>query len=90
MPVVPVALEGTHRLMKKGALDTGDGSMRDVLVKVGAPLHPQKEGREGQRVTDLRDRTFAAILELHGAVGGVVPATPPAGRCPTGRSEARA
>ena len=77
-PVVPVALEGTHRLMKKGAFDTGDGSMRDVFVKVGAPIHPKKEGREGARVADLRDRTFAAIRELHAAVGGVVPATPPA------------
>jgi 1-acyl-sn-glycerol-3-phosphate acyltransferase len=78
VPVVPVALEGTYRLMRKGALDTGDGStMRHVEVKVGAPIQPRKEGRESQRVVDLRDRAFAAVRELHAAVGGHVPATPP-------------
>jgi 1-acyl-sn-glycerol-3-phosphate acyltransferase len=78
-PVVPVALEGTHRLMKKGAIDTGDGTtVRDVFVRIGAPIHPRKEGREAQRVADLRDRTFAAVRELHAAIGGNVPATPPA------------
>jgi 1-acyl-sn-glycerol-3-phosphate acyltransferase len=78
VPVVPVALEGTHRLMKKGALDTGDGTMRMVDVKIGAPIFPKREGREGQRVADLRDRTFAAVRELHRAIGGQVPEAPPA------------
>jgi len=78
VPVVPVALEGTYRLMKKGALETGDGTtMRRVAVKVGAPIHPKKEGREAQRVADLRDRAFTAVRELHAAAGGYVPATPP-------------
>ena len=78
VPVVPVAIEGTHKLMKKGAIDTGDGTtMRDVFVRVGAPILPRKEGREAQRVADLRDRTFAAVRELHRAAGGCVPATPP-------------
>src|SRR6185436_7730556 len=77
VPVVPVALEGTHRLMKKGDFETGDGTMRNVRVKVGAPIMPRKEGREGARVADLRDRTFAAVRELHASIGGTVPATPP-------------
>src|SRR5579862_815409 len=34
VPVVPVAVEGTHRLMKKGAIDSGDGRMRLVEVRV--------------------------------------------------------
>jgi 1-acyl-sn-glycerol-3-phosphate acyltransferase len=89
VPVVPVALEGTYRLMKKGALDTGDGRMREVRVKVGAPIHPRKEGREAQRVADLRDRTFAAVRELHRAVGGTVPVAVPA-PLPEQRAEARA
>lgn len=76
-PVVPVALEGTHRLMKKGALDTGDGSMRHVAVLIGAPILPKTDGKESHRVADLRDRSFAAIRDLHRAVGGVVPETPP-------------
>lgn len=77
VPVVPVAIEGTHRLMKKGAIDTGDGSMRKVLVRVGAPIPVQVEGREAAKVNDLRDRTFAAVRALHAEIGGQVPEVPP-------------
>ncbi|HEY4119983.1 MAG TPA: lysophospholipid acyltransferase family protein [Byssovorax sp.] len=76
-PVVPVALEGTHRLMKKGAIDSGDGRMRVVRVKIGAPIPPMSEGREAVRVADLRDRTFDAVRELHRQIGGVVPEVAP-------------
>jgi 1-acyl-sn-glycerol-3-phosphate acyltransferase len=76
-PVVPVALEGTYTLMKKGALDLGDGTMRHVRVKIGAPLFPRKEGRESARVVDLRERTHAAIVELHRSIGGNVPVVAP-------------
>jgi 1-acyl-sn-glycerol-3-phosphate acyltransferase len=76
VPVVPVALEGTHRLMKKGAFDTGDGSMRRVRVRVGAPLHPEPAGREAARVVDLRERTYLAIAVLLRSLGGQVPDVP--------------
>ena len=72
VPVVPVALEGTHHLMKKGAIDTGDGTMRKVSVKIGAPLHAASEGREGARVTDLRQRTHAAVAEMLLTLGGKI------------------
>ncbi|MFT3770872.1 MAG: lysophospholipid acyltransferase family protein [Minicystis sp.] len=72
VPVVPVALEGTHKLMKKGAIDTGDGTMRKVLIKIGAPLHAKAEGREGPRVNDLRERTHAAVKEMLLSLGGSV------------------
>jgi 1-acyl-sn-glycerol-3-phosphate acyltransferase len=72
VPVVPVALEGTHKLMKKGALDTGDGTMRKVSIKVGAPLVAKTEGREGARVNELRERTHAAVKELLLSMGGAV------------------
>jgi 1-acyl-sn-glycerol-3-phosphate acyltransferase len=75
VPVVPVAIEGTHRLMKKGAIDSGDGRMRLVEVRVGAPLMPSAEGREAARVNDLRERTYAAVLELHRSIGGTPPTT---------------
>jgi 1-acyl-sn-glycerol-3-phosphate acyltransferase len=77
VPVVPVALEGTHQLMKKGALDTGDGTMRKVLVRVGQPIYPTAEGREGPRVNELRERTFAKVRVLHAEIGGQVPEVPP-------------
>lgn len=74
VPVVPVALDGAHHLMRKGALDTGDGkTMRVVRVRTGAPIHPITSGREGARVADLRERTFAAVLELHKQIGGQPP-----------------
>jgi 1-acyl-sn-glycerol-3-phosphate acyltransferase len=76
VPVVPVALDGTHVLMKKHAIDTGDGTMRTVKVRVGAPLLPRAEGREGPRVADLRERTYAAIADLLRSIGGQVPETP--------------
>lgn len=72
VPVVPVTLEGTHRLMKKGALDTGDGTMRKVYVKIGAPLMAKTEGKEGARVNDLRVRTHAAVAEMLVSLGGSV------------------
>jgi 1-acyl-sn-glycerol-3-phosphate acyltransferase len=78
-PVVPVALEGTHRLMKKHAFDTGDGTtLRRVDVKIGAPIFPKQNGKESARVADLRERTFAAVRDLHRAIGGVVPSEAPA------------
>jgi 1-acyl-sn-glycerol-3-phosphate acyltransferase len=76
VPVVPVALEGTHRLMKKGAIDTGDGRMRKVLVRVGAPLKPAAAGKETARVNDLRERTYTAVADMLRAMGGQVPDTP--------------
>jgi 1-acyl-sn-glycerol-3-phosphate acyltransferase len=79
VPIVPIALEGTYRLMKKHAIDTGDGhTMRHVRVRAGDPIHPDKVGREAKRVADLRDRTHAAVLELHRQIGGVVPEVRPA------------
>jgi 1-acyl-sn-glycerol-3-phosphate acyltransferase len=77
VPVVPIAIEGTHRLMRKGAIAPPDGTIRKVLVKVGAPLSAKPDGREAARVTDLRERTFAAVRELHASAGGFVPETPP-------------
>ena len=73
VPVVPVALDRTLVLMKKGALDAGDGSMRKVTVRVGKPIHPLTTGREGVRVNDLRQRTYEAIADLLRSLGGQVP-----------------
>lgn len=72
VPVVPIALEGTYDLMKKGAFDTGEGNMRKVRVKVGKPLYPLTEGKERSRVPELRDRTHAAVAELLMSLGGRV------------------
>lgn len=60
-PVVPVALSGTHDLMQKGALNTGNGR---VKVRIGAPIPVPTEGNEGHRVHELRDRTRVAVAAM--------------------------
>src|SRR5258707_618695 len=71
VPVVPVAIEGTHKLMKKGAFDTGDGTMRIVHLKIGKPVRPVA-GKERQTVPDLRHRTHTAMCDLVRSIGGKV------------------
>lgn len=66
VPVVPVALDGTFRLMKKGAIDTGTGH---IPVKVGKPIFPRK----GMKVAELRNLAHASIIDLHRSIGGYVP-----------------
>ncbi len=70
VPVVPVALDGTYDLMKKGALDTGEDNIRKVRVRVGQPIHAAETGKEARRVADLRDRSHAAVAELLTSIGG--------------------
>lgn len=72
VPIVPIALDGTHQLMQKGAFDLGHGVLRHVAVKIGAPLRPAPDGSEGERVDELRDRTRAVILGMHRTIGGSV------------------
>lgn len=77
VPVVPVALEGTYRLMKRGARETGEQNDRVVRVKVGAPIEALPAGsgpggREGARVADLRERTREAMAALLTSIGGAV------------------
>lgn len=82
-PVMPVALEGTNRLMSKHAPDTGDlgdGRVRHVDVRIGEAIYPPRGGDEETRVAALRDATRAAVLELHASIGGPpqrAPAEPP-------------
>ncbi|MEZ4440338.1 MAG: lysophospholipid acyltransferase family protein [Polyangiaceae bacterium] len=69
VPVVPVALEGTHQLMGKHAVDAGDHLRpRHVVVRIGEALHANQDGKERDRVADLRDRCHAAVVDLHGQI----------------------
>ena len=72
VPVVPVALEGTYDLMKKGAPDIGADDMRHVKVRIGKPIYPLGTGKEKARVADLRDRTYASVADMLRSVGGRV------------------
>ncbi|NUP05250.1 MAG: 1-acyl-sn-glycerol-3-phosphate acyltransferase [Polyangiaceae bacterium] len=72
VPVVPVALQGTFDLMRRGASDTGEANDRIVRVRIGKPITPKQEGREGARVANLRDQTFAAVSDLLVSIGGRV------------------
>ena len=73
VPVVPVALHGTGAAMAKGAsnivsLRAGEAGGRRVYLRIGEPLQPRSDGSESERASDLRDRTRAAILEMHRAL----------------------
>jgi 1-acyl-sn-glycerol-3-phosphate acyltransferase len=72
VPVIPVALEGTYDLMKKGQLDTGEGNMRHIRVKIGKPLTALPEGKERTRVPELRERAHASVAEMLVSLGGRV------------------
>lgn len=70
-PVVPVAIEGTYTMMRRGSVAADDGPMRVVRVKVGVPIPVPPEGpRESERVTALRDQARAGVLALLGELGG--------------------
>jgi len=66
-PVVPVALKGTFTLMSREAVDTGASKSREdrlVTVRIGKPLYPDTTLEEAKAVSDLRERTRAAILGM--------------------------
>jgi len=66
-PVVPVALNGTFALMSRDEVDTGASKApedRLVTVQIGKPLYPNLELEEPEAVTELRDRSRAAIVEM--------------------------
>jgi 1-acyl-sn-glycerol-3-phosphate acyltransferase len=70
VPVLPVALNGTHRLMKRGGSHTGDEPVKQVRVKVGTPIYPKQDGDEDALAADLRDRTYDAVAGLLESIGG--------------------
>jgi 1-acyl-sn-glycerol-3-phosphate acyltransferase len=73
VPVLPIALDGTERLMEKGSLEFPHGQDKVVRIKVMDPVHPPTAGAHDERVTWMRDRTreamVAALDELRGAPG---------------------
>lgn len=71
VPIVPVALDGTHDLMHKGAVHIGRET-RVVRVKVGAPIAPSSSGKEAHRVAELRERAHSSVAELLTSIGGRV------------------
>lgn len=73
VPVVPVALEGTRTLMVKGAPAMREDTIRDVRIRVGAPIHPNMSLEREACINDLRDRTRAAIVKMHLEIGGQQP-----------------
>jgi len=77
VPVIPVAVNGTHSLMKRGARDTGDEGIKRIQVRLGPPIYPKRKGRESALVADMRDRTFDAVAQMLESEGGTVVAPRP-------------
>jgi 1-acyl-sn-glycerol-3-phosphate acyltransferase len=71
VPVVPVALHGTGAAMAKGAPDIGLRETRRVYVRIGEPVASRPDGSAAERASDLRDRTHAAVVEMHRALESI-------------------
>ena len=73
VPVLPIVLDGTERLMEKGSLEYPDDAEKLVRVKVADPVPPPEDGDERERVARMRDETRAAMVqaldELRGEPG---------------------
>jgi len=63
VPLVPVAVEGTGRVMPAGGVHIRPGTVR---LKVGAPI----EVREGMDRDALMNEAHAALVALHREMGG--------------------
>jgi 1-acyl-sn-glycerol-3-phosphate acyltransferase len=75
VPVVPVALDGTERILVKGSLHFPKGQRKTVGVKVMDPIAPPDPavGDFDERVARMRDEVWAsmarALDDLRGAPG---------------------
>ena len=73
VPVLPIAIDGTERLMEKGSLEFPRGQDKTVRIKVMDPVRPPADGGFDDRVRWMRDRTreamVAALDDLRGAPG---------------------
>jgi 1-acyl-sn-glycerol-3-phosphate acyltransferase len=68
-PVIPVAIDGTRQMMIKGAADSGSAAeRRHVIVRLGPPIMAPTEGKEGARVSALRESTRDAIVAMHAVI----------------------
>ncbi len=72
VPVVPIVLNGTEKLLTKGSLEFPRGQHKVVQVKVmdPIPVPDESEGSEERRVVLMRDRTRAAMVEGLDALRG--------------------
>jgi 1-acyl-sn-glycerol-3-phosphate acyltransferase len=73
VPVVPVALDGTEKLLVKGSLQFPKNNEKVVGIKVMDPVAVPEQGSFDERVRSMRDQTHAAMKDaldgLRGAVG---------------------
>lgn len=66
VPVVPVALEGSYKIYRKGSIAGSFGE--EIRVNIGDPI--PTEGLRDDRREELMRRTRDAMIELHLAIGG--------------------
>lgn len=75
VPVVPIVLDGTERLLIKGSLNMAKGPERIVRLAVADPIPPppKQEGSVERRVVTLRNAARAAMVaeldRIRGAPG---------------------
>jgi 1-acyl-sn-glycerol-3-phosphate acyltransferase len=70
VPIVPVAIDGAYQLMSKHKIDFIEGQSTRISVKIGAPIYPKNNLSEENQVEDLRERSHAAVVQLHQSING--------------------
>lgn len=63
-PVVPIAIEGTFSLLSRHEADMDLHAHRRVFIRIAEPLRADSALPEAERVSDLRDRTHAAVVSM--------------------------
>lgn len=73
VPVVPIVMNGTEKLLDRGSIAFPRGPAKTVQVKVCEPVMPSSEGSRDDRVVRLRDEVRRAMVtaldELRGQPG---------------------
>jgi 1-acyl-sn-glycerol-3-phosphate acyltransferase len=64
VPVVPIVIDGTERLLTKGSIAFPRGQQKHVRMRVLPELAPTAEGEFDDRVDELRERTRAAMVKV--------------------------
>jgi 1-acyl-sn-glycerol-3-phosphate acyltransferase len=67
VPIVPIAVEGSHRILNKNSLRVHPG--HEIRVRIGAPLDVSQfaDSQRDQLMRTVRDQ----IIDLHRAIGGL-------------------
>jgi 1-acyl-sn-glycerol-3-phosphate acyltransferase len=68
VPVVPIAIDGTHRVLPRAGFKIRGGKVR---FKIGEPIETTEFGSSHAEVDRLRQRARNAMITMHREMGGI-------------------